>query len=300
VAGESCDIGAYLLQATKTTLVKPAATAGQNVTLTAKITPAANAGTVSFDDGAGNPATAHCAAQPVSNGTATCTVAYANPGTRQVAASYSGDGAGNNFAPSASATQTVVVAAAPPPPATNPPIFRCTGREITILDIRVVSGRATVRGLALASHRGQKVTLRAGTKKLGTTKVKADGSFTATFRLPKTKHRPRLAAEVAGKKSLAFALERRFVVLSRVRQRKRVRVTARVVGGKRGATVTIRRQVSCKKTERYGRAKLGRDGRFTIALPLPSAADGVAFYRALAPIPGGSTFTLPIAVTTKG
>jgi Bacterial Ig-like domain (group 3) len=202
VAGESCDIGAYLLQATKTTLVAPAATAGQPVTLTAKVTPAADAGTVSFDDGAGNPATAHCAAQPVTGGSATCTVAYATTGTYRVTASYSGDGAGNNYAPSTSASQTLDVAPAPPPspPTPNPPILSCTGREITILDIRVVSGRATVRGLTLASHGGQKGTVRTGTKKLGTAKVAADGSFTATFKLPKTKHRTRLTAEVAGTK----------------------------------------------------------------------------------------------------
>ena len=299
VAGANCDIGAYLLQATRTALSTPATVVqNKSVTYAATIVPAAHGGTVSFNDGAGNPATAHCAARPVSNGTATCTVSYANTGVHRVTATYSGDGAGNNFVGSASTPRTVVVAAAPPTP--EPPILRCTGREITILDIRVVSGRATVRGLALASHHGQKVTLRTGTKKLGTAKVRADGSYTAHIKLSKTKHRPRLTAVVAGKKSRAFALERRFVVLSRERHGKRVRVTARVVGGKRGATVTIRRQVSCKKTERYGSAKLGRHGRFTIGLPLPSAADSVAFYRARARIPGGSTFTLPIAVTTKG
>jgi hypothetical protein len=184
----------------------------------------------------------------------------------------------------------------------------CTGREIMILDMRVNSGRATVRGLALASHRGRRVTLRVGRKKLGTSKVQTDGSFTATFKLPKTKGRPRLTAVVAGEKSRAFTLTRRFVVLSRVRDGKRVRVTARVVGAKRGTEVTLHRRVSCNKSKLYGNAKLGRrgrfelgrHGRFTLSLPLPSATEGVTWYRARVRIRGRTTLTLPIAVTRQG
>jgi hypothetical protein len=114
VAGASCDIGAYLLQATNTALTT-SAVVGQNVsvTYTATVTPAPDGGTVAFNDGAGNPATANCAAQSVSSGTATCTVSYANPGAYPVTATYSGDGAMNSFVASASTTQTVVVAAAP-------------------------------------------------------------------------------------------------------------------------------------------------------------------------------------------
>jgi hypothetical protein len=114
-AGASCDIGAYLLQATNTALTTPAAAVGQNgsVTYTATVTPAPDGGTVSFNDGPGNPATAQCAAKSLSSGTTTCTVSYANKGTYPVTATYSGDGAMNNFAASASTTHTVVVAAAP-------------------------------------------------------------------------------------------------------------------------------------------------------------------------------------------
>jgi hypothetical protein len=95
-------------------------------------------------------------------------------------------------------------------------------------------------------------------------------------------------------------VERRFTIVARKRAGNRVRVTARVTGGKCGARVTLRRQVNCGKTERYGTAKLGRGGTFTIALPLAKPAGGVALYRAFAPIAGGTTFTLPIAVTPSG
>jgi hypothetical protein len=112
-AGTNCDIGSYLLQATKTALATSAAKVGQNtsVTYTATVAPAPDAGTVAFNDGAGNPATAHCAAEAVSAGKATCTVSYPSRGVFPVTAAYSGDGALNNYAGSATAapaTTTVV------------------------------------------------------------------------------------------------------------------------------------------------------------------------------------------------
>jgi hypothetical protein len=111
-AGINCDIGAYLLQATRTALTASSAKVGQNasVTYTATVAPTPDRGTVSFNDGAGNPATANCAAQPLSSGKATCTVSYKKIGSYPVTATYSGDGAMNNYAASTSvATTTKVV-----------------------------------------------------------------------------------------------------------------------------------------------------------------------------------------------
>jgi predicted outer membrane repeat protein len=187
-----------------------------------------------------------------------------------------------------------------PAPSPGDAMVRCSGRELTILDFRPNGRRVTVRGLALTRRSGQTVTLRAGAKPLGSTTVAADGSFTATVPLPRSGGRPRLTADVEGSSSQAFAVERRFTIVARKRAGSRVRVTARVAGGKRGATVTLRRQVGCGRTERYGTARLGKGGRFTIALPLATAAESVALYRAVAPIAGGTTFTLPIAVTASG
>jgi predicted outer membrane repeat protein len=187
-----------------------------------------------------------------------------------------------------------------PTPSPSDAIVRCSGRELTILDFRPNGRKVTVRGLALSRRVGQTVTLRAGARPLGTTTIAADGSFTATVPLPRSGGRPRLTADVGGSSSQAFAVERRFTIVARKRAGSRVRVTARVTGGKRGARVTLRRQVSCGRTERYGTAKLGKGGTFTIALPLAKPAEGVALYRAVAPIAGGTTFTLPIAVTPSG
>jgi hypothetical protein len=114
-AGIGCDIGAYLLQPTATGLgtssasVKP----GVSVTYTATVTPTPDGGTVKFSDGAGNPATANCAVQPLTGDTATCTVAYPAHGDFSVTATYAGDGVANDYAASTSApplTQSVVAA----------------------------------------------------------------------------------------------------------------------------------------------------------------------------------------------
>jgi hypothetical protein len=117
-AGGNCEIGAYLLQGTKTELLTSAPTVAQDasVTYTTTVAPAPDAGSVSFDDGAGNPATSHCASVGISSGTATCTVSYANPGVFPVTATYSGDGAMNNFATSTTVgpTTTTVVDQTPP------------------------------------------------------------------------------------------------------------------------------------------------------------------------------------------
>jgi hypothetical protein len=147
-AGGSCGIGAYLLQGTKTAVVASAATVGlsKSVTYTATVTPQPDGGTVSFDDGAGNPATAQCAAQRLSNGTATCTVAYGSPGVYPVTATYSGDGAENEFAASAGATQTTVEAppAPAPAPAPTPPAGCRSDRSLSV-------------GVTLAAPRGVKL-----------------------------------------------------------------------------------------------------------------------------------------------
>lgn len=125
VAGVNCDIGAFrLLAPTTTALTASNAVAGQNVTFTATIT-APDAGTVSFDDGAGNPATTHCAAQSLSSGTATCTVTYPSAGTYTVTATYSG---AVGYSGSRSAPQTLVVAAAPPARSATPDRTRPTSR----------------------------------------------------------------------------------------------------------------------------------------------------------------------------
>ncbi len=115
--GIDCDIGAYLLQATRTSLATSSATvrSGVSVTYTATVTPAPDGGTVTFADGTGNPATAQCGARPVTRGAATCTVSYPRSGVFSVTAAYAGDGGLNNDGGSASPAIRQFVTAPPTP-----------------------------------------------------------------------------------------------------------------------------------------------------------------------------------------
>ncbi|MBN8866534.1 MAG: Ig-like domain repeat protein [Solirubrobacterales bacterium] len=153
-AGVNCDIGAYLLQATKIELSASASTVQQNkkVTYTATVIPAPDGGTVSFDDGAGNPATTGCADKYLANGVATCTVSYPNPGEYPVTASYTGDGAKNDFAASESIVPTNVTTTVTEKPVVGPP-FRILGstpnRRTGVNTVRVripAAGRVNLVG----------------------------------------------------------------------------------------------------------------------------------------------------------
>jgi parallel beta-helix repeat protein len=119
-AGIDCDIGAYLLQATRTRLATSSGVvrSGVRVTYTAAITPVPDGGTVAFSDGAGNPATVNCPARPLTGGEATCTVSYPASGVLSVTATYSSDGTSNHYAGSTSSPplkQTVITSKAPGP-----------------------------------------------------------------------------------------------------------------------------------------------------------------------------------------
>lgn len=126
LAGANCGIGSFLRQSTTTavTVSSPAVFQGDTVTYTATVTPAPDGGTVAFDDGAGNPATAQCSAQSVVGGKATCTVSYSATGDYSAKATYSGDG--NGFVGSTTAASAKVTVKAhppvPPPPPTRPKV----------------------------------------------------------------------------------------------------------------------------------------------------------------------------------
>ncbi|HET9093759.1 MAG TPA: Ig-like domain-containing protein [Solirubrobacteraceae bacterium] len=97
---------------------------GQSVTYTATVAPgvggpAAPSGTMEFLDG-GTPI-GGCGAQPIVNGVATCTLAYAAAGAHMITAAYGGD---PNFGASSSAAVAVTASAppaSPPPPTTTTP-----------------------------------------------------------------------------------------------------------------------------------------------------------------------------------
>jgi hypothetical protein len=150
--GLGCDVGAYLLQATRTSLASSHGTVavGIPVTYTATITPAPDGGTVTFSDGAHGPASAHCGARPVTHGRATCTVSYSEAAVVSVTAAYSGDGALNRFAASRST------------PPLRQAVTRARAPHLSDLHIKPHKFKAAAKGGAIAAlrHTGTTISYR--------------------------------------------------------------------------------------------------------------------------------------------
>jgi hypothetical protein len=185
--------------------------------------------------------------------------------------------------------------------ATPPPIaLSCDGLAIRILDVHRSADKVVVAGIALPQFAGQKVTISASSKKAqgATATVQTDGTFSATVALPPSSVRKtvRYAAKVAGRSAAALKLERQFEIVSTKRTSKGLQVVAHVAGAKRGTTVTLKQQVSCSRTTTTKTARIGANGNFTVVLPGPTGTTDTAFYRAVAKLKGGTTYTLPIVV----
>jgi hypothetical protein len=104
-----CAIGSFELRKTVVSITtdKEQATPGEDLTFTAKVSPIPDGGTVSFFDGAGNPAQTKCQAVPLSAASvATCTVSYGTAANYDVGAGFSGD---RNFSAGDTATPVRVV-----------------------------------------------------------------------------------------------------------------------------------------------------------------------------------------------
>ena len=241
-------------------------------------------------------------------------------GTYRWRAFYSGDA---NNAPVAGAcndaNETTDVAAPPAPvptpsptpgpgPTPAPPVtppappvtpLTCEGRTIALVDVHLEGSRVILAGLALPRFAGQTATITAssGGSKV-TAKVQSDGTFAASTRAPARARRARTTytARVGGQTSAALRLNRRFVIVSTRPTPAGLRVTARVVGGKRGQRVELRRQLDCARTTSVRIVRLDRRGAFSAVLARPTGVDALAYYRAVALFKRSSSYTLPIVV----
>ena len=170
----------------------------------------------------------------------------------------------------------------------------CTGRQIQVLELSVTRTKLTVFGITQDRYANQEISylLSPGSKRLGTSKVRADGTFGASFKKPKKPKKPKsVRAVVAGQKSPALALSRRFGVTT-----KGAKATFKVSGKvRKGSTLTIETQTGCTKRTTFKRLALPTSGRRTVTLARP-AAGPLAFYRATVKLKGGKTFTLPVVI----
>lgn len=211
---------------------------------------------------------------------------------------------------------SALVAAAPPAPA--PPsgggqsptdVFGipltpdCELAGPVMLDVRRAGKRVRLGGLGPLKAAGQRVTIKAsrGGSRV-TTRVLRDGSFSAILKAPRGKNAGaiRYTATLGGVTSAGLRLDRRFILLSKRPTPAGVLLKARVVGGRPGLRVTLRRALPCTGREERRTLKLGRGGVMSVMLPRPTAEEKLAFYRVYTDLPKFPVWTLPIVVRAVG
>jgi hypothetical protein len=235
-----------------------------------------------------------CTAQTDANGDATC--AFATPPDLEAAVrsgytvAFAGDG--DHLPASVTAILTL--------PVTNAgQVLLCAGRKVTLFDVRRAKRTQLVKGLALTSLAGQRVTITAdhgGGKKVA--KVAADGSFSARFPIPKS-DQTSYQARYGSSKSSSLKITRKLYVDSKKRTANGVRIVAHHSKGKRvaGQVATIRRTTGCGTQTVAGTARFDKHGKITVTLAFPTPPDTIAVYRLTTRT--NKTFTLPIIVRSR-
>lgn len=214
----------------------------------------------------------------------------------------------------------------PPAPAPAPPpaavdatptatdlALGCTKRRLVLQDVKIRDGKVQLLGAADRTLAGKTVSIRflATKKVVARAKVREDGSFRATARVPskrlRSTNRARYQASVGKERSLDLKLTRRMSLKGVAVRRGTVTIAGRVSRPltRRISTITVQRRVSCKKLETVKRVKPRKDGTFRITLPAPEG-ELAAVYRLKTFVQKTTrntkkfaTFTLPRAVTLK-
>lgn len=180
-----------------------------------------------------------------------------------------------------------------------PPLaLGCSGLSVVLLDLHREGRTVRAGGIALRRYAASVVTVRASRGGAsGEAKVRPDGSFAAVLAAPRAKDEPtvRYTATVADKRSPALRPYRRLVITRSRETRTGLRITARVDNAKKGAKVTLRRQVSCGRTQAARTLRVGRGGVVRTTLPRPAAGGELVLYRL-----GYRASSLPIAVRARG
>jgi len=247
--------------------------AGQPVTVTATIAPAADDGTVAFS--ADGHALDGCAKLTPSAGVAVCRVTGLPPGPHVLRATYSGGPRSGGS--SGSVVQTVVGAAAASvsPPQGEAVAPSCTG-PVAITSVRIRHGRLQIAGRAPTTLAGRRVTILLHGRSIAHATLHGDGTFRASARRPHGRHwrRARIRARIAGQRSALVPIATRIAVVKRTPMSGgRLRVRARVAGGGRHRVVAQQLAVCAGGARVVDTATTNRRGRVAITLP------GAGWYR---------------------
>ncbi len=244
---------------------------------------------------------------PVAGGTVESgTFAPTVAGVHRWRVTYSGDRM-NVAAESACDAAPVTVTARPvvppvddpkPPVEEPPPAPEQCGAELVLLDVAATAHgrRARVSGIARPALAGQTVTILRNGRSVGTTRVQANGSWSATVRGPgSARSRPWYAATTSRTRTGALRLFRRMTI----EQRSGLRATGRITmpAGLRPRTVRIDRVDVCSGQRTSTTARVSRAGAFTVRLAPPATNEPYALFRVSAVLADRSqTYTTMLAV----
>lgn len=175
----------------------------------------------------------------------------------------------------------------------------CPVGELTLVNVRSVGRRVRLSGLAEPTLTGAPVTILEGGLAVVRTTIRSDGSFSTSVPVPAKRGGRvlRYQARIGLLTSRNLRLRRRMITTSARLSGRRVVLRGRVTNVRRLRKPPVvdlyARPRGCgKQYVRVGRARLRRDGGFTVsAKPLKGVR--VAVYRASTRLPGGRSFTLP-------
>ena len=182
----------------------------------------------------------------------------------------------------------------------------CPAGELTLVNVHREGRRVLVSGLAERTLAGAPVNIVEGGLVVVRALIGTDGRFSASVPVPTLRGGRvlRYQARLGRLLSRNLRLKRRMVTTSALLRGDKIVLSGRVAGGKRlkkrPVVDLFARQRGCGKTYvRIGRARLRRNGRFTVSAPPLQGAD-VAVYRASTRVPGkGRSYTLPQTIARR-
>lgn len=191
--------------------------------------------------------------------------------------------------------------------------LQCSDRRLVLIDVLRSGSRVKLLGAADRRLAGRRVAIRflATGRKVASARIARDGSFKTTAPLPaaslRATNRARYQAYLGKERSLDLKLQRRMIVDALRSAMGKVTIAGRVVLplGVPIQTITLRRRVSCSKTQVVKRFKPATSGRFRVTVTAPKGVRA-AVYRMQTRVRNQDgkprlypTFTLPRGVNLR-
>ena len=194
---------------------------------------------------------------------------------------------------------------------TTPPLeLTCSGQPIVLVTVRQSGHSVVLSGFTRLKYAGKTVTItlsavprNVAKGKGGSTIVEPDGAFEATLPLPtgRLAQQTRYTATVEGQHSSALKLGRQTKITGDTPVSGGATVTLKVAGplGHNKGIVTVTLKESCSAEKVFAKLKLSKAKTLTLKLAAPTKPGETIYYRAQTKIAGGTTYSLPIGVSSR-